>query len=261
MLRRALKAAAVGVPTAALAASAYYRETHRPHSRHTSCTDLSGSTVVITGATSGIGKAVAARLASRGATVVMGARDKSRGEAAKRDICSSSSAEQVIVLPLDLSDLQSVQSFAKECQRRHPDTLSAIISVAAEIVYDGAQQTTPSGADTAFATNHLGLQALVAELEPALLRASGAGHRRRVVIVGSRLETRGSVDPEVVRATGGARLNADYASRPPTRSGAMLCSQRIWPSAGRGSRWMCLPSRREWCTRACGGTSRRGTRH
>ena len=179
--------------------------------------------MVITGATSGIGKAVATRLASLGATVVMGTRDAQRGEAARQEIISSHSgisAEQVEVLPLDLCDMSSVRSFAKECESRHPGALSALVSVAAEIVYEGGR-VTATGADVAFATNHLGLQALVAALEPSLLKPSGgtersAGtQRKRVVIVGSRLEAKGSVDPEVVQATGGAQLSSGYATRDP----------------------------------------------
>ena len=209
--------AAVGVPTAVLGASGWYREKHRPQLPPHHLQELSGATVVVTGATSGIGKAVASRLASLGATVVMGARDAGRGEAARQDIVSSNSAisaQQVKVLPLDLCDMKSVRAFAKECESHHPGTLSAIVSVAAEIVCEGGK-VTAIGTDVAFATNHLGLQALVAELEPALLKSSSGIDRKRVVIVGSRLETKATVDPEVVEATGGAQLSSDYATRDP----------------------------------------------
>jgi len=45
-------------------------------------TDLAGSTALITGATSGIGRATAVRLARRGAHVLVSGRDRGRGEAA-----------------------------------------------------------------------------------------------------------------------------------------------------------------------------------
>ena len=46
--------------------------------------DMQGKTIVITGATAGIGKATAISLVQRGADVVMPARDRARGEAARR---------------------------------------------------------------------------------------------------------------------------------------------------------------------------------
>ena len=221
MLRRAAQGAAVGIPAAALAGSVWYRETHRPKLPPHQLRDLSGSTVVMTGATSGIGKAAAAKLASLGATVVLGCRDAGRGEAAKEEIVAAEGieAERVEVLQLDLADVSSVRAFARECQRRHPNDLAVVVSAAAEIVYEPGRRNS-TGADLAFATNHLGLQALVAELEPALLRPlpqkpDGESHHRRVVIVGSRLETRGSVDPEVLLETRGAALRPDYATAEP----------------------------------------------
>src|ERR1700684_4448063 len=49
---------------------------------HMTSTDLAGSTALITGATSGIGRATAVRLARRGAHVLVSGRDPGRGEAA-----------------------------------------------------------------------------------------------------------------------------------------------------------------------------------
>ena len=181
-VRRAAGATIIGVPAVALGASAWYREQHRPKLPPHHLRDLNGATVVMTGATSGIGKAVASRLVSQGATVVIGCRDESRGEASRQEILSGAgiSAEQVEVLPLDLANIGSVKAFARECQARHPRSISTLISVAAEIVYEHPRLTA-SGADLGFATNHLGLQALVSELEPSLVQASPAGSERKRV--------------------------------------------------------------------------------
>ena len=181
-VRRAAGAIIIGVPAVALGASAWYREQHRPKLPPHHLRDLNGATVVMTGATSGIGKAVASRLVSQGATVVIGCRDESRGEASRQEILSGAgiSAEQVEVLPLDLANIGSVKAFARECQARHPRSISTLISVAAEIVYEHPRLTA-SGADLGFATNHLGLQALVSELEPSLVQASPAGSERKRV--------------------------------------------------------------------------------
>ena len=112
----------------------------------------------------------------------MESRDESRGEASRQEILSGAgiSAEQVEVLPLDLANIGSVKAFARECQARHPRSISTLISVAAEIVYEHPR-VTASGADLGFATNHLGLQALVSELEPSLVQASPAGSERKRV--------------------------------------------------------------------------------
>ncbi|CAK0833641.1 unnamed protein product [Prorocentrum cordatum] len=220
MWRRAVKTTAVGIPAAAVCGSLWYRETHRPVLPPHRLRDLSESTIVMTGATSGIGKAAAAKFLSLGATVVCGCRDLNRGAAVKNELLDGSkgvSVGQVEFLPLDLSDMESVKQFAHECQRRHSNSIVVIVSAAAEIIYEPGAKT-PQGLDRTFATNHLGVQALVAELEPVLLNeATGrAPHcRRRVVLLGSRLETRGSVDPVVVQSSGGAELHQQYAAADP----------------------------------------------
>ena len=89
-------------------------------------------------------------------------------------------ARRSSLVVLDLANIGSVKVFARECQARHPRSISTLISVAAEIVYEHPRLTA-SGADLGFATNHLGLQALVSELEPSLMQASPAGSERKRV--------------------------------------------------------------------------------
>jgi NAD(P)-dependent dehydrogenase (short-subunit alcohol dehydrogenase family) len=52
-------------------------------------TDLAGATALVTGATSGIGRAAAVLLARRGAHVLVSGRDAARGEAVVTDIRSA----------------------------------------------------------------------------------------------------------------------------------------------------------------------------
>jgi len=274
--RRAAGLVAASVPAVVVGGSSWYREKHRPELPPHTLRDLSGEVVVVTGATSGIGKAVAGKLAGLGATVVVGSRDQGRGEAARQGILASVGgtlpAPRCEVLPLDLSDLDSVRTFADECRRRHAGNISVVVAVAAEIVYEEGRQAA-SGADLSFATNQLGLQALLAELEPELgssprRGASGLRANRRVVIVGSRLEARGSVDPEsaglphgrrgreqrlftataahrrwsirlAVRGStkGGRAETRCCATR--TRSCATCCSPPHSPSGGAARPWTC----------------------
>jgi NAD(P)-dependent dehydrogenase (short-subunit alcohol dehydrogenase family) len=69
--------------------------------------DLSGTTVVVTGASSGIGLVTASRLAGVGAHVVLAVRDESRGRTAAQSMVG-----HVEVRALDLSSLRSVRAFA-----------------------------------------------------------------------------------------------------------------------------------------------------
>lgn len=84
--------------------------------------DQAGKYALITGATSGIGKAIATELARRGAHVLVGARDEARAQDAVADIIGETGASPALVEPLiiDLGSLASVKAAAdlvnaKEC--------------------------------------------------------------------------------------------------------------------------------------------------
>jgi len=162
-------------PLLVIPVAAIYREKHRPNlPQQYTLQDLAGKTVVATGASSGIGKAAVETLKDLGATVVSGSRSEGN---------------------LDLADLSSVETFA-----RSVDQCDLVLACAAEI-YTERGETSTDGFDKTFATNHIGLQALLANLERRVLKPD------RVVIVGSKLERAGLVDPEIVRMEHGRKLN------------------------------------------------------
>ena len=66
-------------------------------------------TAVVTGATSGIGRAIAEMLAAAGLTVVLVARDEARGEAARQEIATTTGNDRVSVVRGDLSDLAAIR--------------------------------------------------------------------------------------------------------------------------------------------------------
>src|SRR6185369_11798023 len=77
-------------------------------------------TALVTGATSGIGRAIAEALAAAGLTVVLVARDEARGEAVRNDIATTTGNDRISVVPGDLADLASVRRAARAIERTHP---------------------------------------------------------------------------------------------------------------------------------------------
>ncbi|GFY53341.1 hypothetical protein TNIN_210601 [Trichonephila inaurata madagascariensis] len=76
--------------------------------------DLIGKTVLITGASAGIGKATAYDLARRKARVILACRNIAKAEKVAKDIRSSTGNESVVVRHLDLCSFESVRKCAKE---------------------------------------------------------------------------------------------------------------------------------------------------
>mmetsp|Transcript_54915 Transcript_54915/g.147032 ORF Transcript_54915/g.147032 Transcript_54915/m.147032 type:complete len:358 (-) Transcript_54915:15-1088(-) len=207
--RRLAYGAAGAVPVAFFGGAAVYRHQHRVQLPEHQLRPLTGSVVVLTGGTSGVGRAVAEQLLGLGASVVLGARSAERGEATRLSLLQGAGGRGTVeVLPLDLASPSSALSFSKTVAERFPGGVQALVCCAAEIRTEPS--LTPEGVDLALATNHLGAHALTRGLEASLRRGAAAGgsdsHRSRVVLVGSRLEKRAALDvPELV-ASRGARL-------------------------------------------------------
>src|SRR3954449_452774 len=72
--------------------------------------DLRGKTVVVTGGSSGVGRAIARAFASEGANVALIARNRDGLEAAAREV--ESLGAQAMILPLDVSDALAVDAAA-----------------------------------------------------------------------------------------------------------------------------------------------------
>ncbi|MGN9810147.1 oxidoreductase [Micromonospora sp. BQ11] len=151
--------------------------------------DLSGKTVLITGANTGIGHATATALAHRGASVVLACRDQVRAEAAVAAITAAAPAGTVSVLTVDLASLASV-SAAADAVARHHDRLDVLINNAGVMTLVGPPRRTADDFEQHIGINHLGHFALTGHLMPLLLAAPSA----RVVWVSSLSQRKGSID-------------------------------------------------------------------
>jgi len=138
---------------------------------------MSGRTVLVTGANSGLGKATVARLAALGATVHLLVRDQLRGEAARRDILDDVPGAELLVSRLDVSSLDDVRVAGADLVRRLPrvDVLVHNAGVMPE-----PRQESVDGHELSLATHVLGPLLLTEVLRPSLAAANG-----RVVQVSS----------------------------------------------------------------------------
>lgn len=76
---------------------------------------LDGAVALVTGGTSGIGKAIAEALLDAGASVVVGSRKAEKVEAAQKDLAAGRDASRIVALPLDVADPASIDNAVVAC--------------------------------------------------------------------------------------------------------------------------------------------------
>ena len=129
--------------------------------------DLRGRSFLVTGANSGIGRAMVEALAARGGRVVLGARSEERTRPVLEGIRARNPAADVEFLLVDVSSLASVRRAAESflTSGRALDVLVNNAGVA------GTEALSADGFDMTYATNHIGPFLLTDLLLPALRRA------------------------------------------------------------------------------------------
>jgi NAD(P)-dependent dehydrogenase (short-subunit alcohol dehydrogenase family) len=113
---------------------------------------MDGKVVVVTGSTSGIGRAAAVELARSGASLLLVARDRVRAADTEREIRKLSNGGAVRTFFADLSLLSEVRRVAGEIHD-HSARIDVLLNNAG--VVQRLRTTTADGFETTFATNHL----------------------------------------------------------------------------------------------------------
>lgn len=150
--------------------------------------DMRGKTVLLTGITSGIGKATMWRLAGAGARVLGVARDAKRGEAAVAEVRAARLPGPVTLLVADLSRQADVRSLAKEASDQG-STIDVLINNAAVAKFE--RQVSADGIELMLATNHLAPFLLTNLLLDSLEKKNGA----RIITVSSDVHKQVKVIP------------------------------------------------------------------
>ena len=148
---------------------------------------IAGKTVLVTGATRGLGLETSAQLAHRGARVLMVGRDPARLEAAMARLRRRVPGAQVGGVLGDFASLASIRRLADDVGARH-DRLDVLVNNAGAVHKE--RRVSADGIEMTFAVNHLGYFLLTNLLLDLLVRSAPA----RIVTVASIAHRDGALD-------------------------------------------------------------------
>jgi NAD(P)-dependent dehydrogenase (short-subunit alcohol dehydrogenase family) len=145
--------------------------------------DLDSQTILITGATDGLGRGVAQALAAGGAAQLVHGRDAARAEALAGELHARGAAAVRVYLA-DLASLAEVRRLATDVRAREP-RLQVLVNNAGigSTVPTSARAESADGVELRFAVNYLSHYLLTRELMP-LLRASAPARIGNVSSIG-----------------------------------------------------------------------------
>ena len=142
---------------------------------------LDGKVCIITGATSGVGRETAKRIARAGAHLVLVNRNEEKAAALKAELAALSNAK-VDLVHADFSNLDDVQRAASHILHHFP-SIHILINNAG--VHMTTRRLTVDGFETAFAVNHLAsflfthllLERMIASAPARIIQVNSEGHR------------------------------------------------------------------------------------
>ena len=139
--------------------------------------------ILITGATDGLGRALATDLAAAGATLLLHGRDDSRGEQAIEEIRARTGNERLVWQRADLASLQEVRELAERVSSEHErlDVLVNNTGIGTTLPGGDRRMESRDGYELRFAVNYLAGFLLTRMLQPLLVRSRPA----RIVNVSS----------------------------------------------------------------------------
>ncbi|MDR4987575.1 MAG: SDR family oxidoreductase [Bacteroidales bacterium] len=148
--------------------------------------DLNEKNVMITGATSGIGRVTALDIAGRGPRLILPVRNMEKGEVLKNDIQKQTGNTQVELMHCDLASMNSIRQFAADFIKKH-DRLHLLVNNAG--LWEVKRKESADHIEMNFAVNHLAPFLLTMLLLPVIKRSAPA----RIVNVSSTAHKYGSM--------------------------------------------------------------------
>jgi len=149
--------------------------------------DLKGKVVIVTGATSGLGKEATKILAQKNATVIVAVRNTKKAESVEQEIKQIQPNAKIDIQEMDLNSLESVNRFADKVLSSY-DRLDVLINNAG--IMACPFDKTKDGFEIQMGTNHLGHFALTGLLMPLLEKTKNA----RIVATSSIGHRMGNID-------------------------------------------------------------------
>ncbi len=147
---------------------------------------LAGKLCIVTGSTTGIGKAAAKGIADLGAHVVLVARNPERAAATRREIIDATGNDQVDVLLADFNELAQVRALAAQILDRYP-RIELLINNAG--VLNFTRRESKDSYEQMFAVNHLApflltnllLDRIKASAPARIINVASSGHWRGTI--------------------------------------------------------------------------------